>query len=182
MKLLGICGSLRVSSWNSRLLSLVPEFLPDDVRLDIQLIGDLPHYNADLDGERKPAVVQSLLDRVASADALLFVTPEYNYSIPGVLKNSIDWASRPAYKSPLAHKPAGIITASSSQAGGVRAQTHLKQVLGGTLTPVYPAPDLALAMVSSLFDSEGRLSDNGARERLQHYLTGFVAWIRTQTR
>ncbi len=182
MNILGIAGSLRAASWNARLLAEAAGMLPEDVKLERQTIGELPHYNADIDGDRKPAAVATLRERIEAADALLIFTPEYNYSIPGTLKNAIDWASRPAYQSPLAHKPAGIITASTSAIGGARAQAHLKQVLASTLSPVYPAPELALSAVASLFDEAGKLTDTGARERLQRYLNGFVAWVRSRPR
>ncbi len=176
MKLLGIAGSLRAASWHQRLLTEAAAMLPGGVTLERQPIDMLPHYNADLDGENPPAAVVALREAISAADALLFMTPEYNYSIPGVLKNAIDWASRPAYKSPLAGKPAGVITSSPGAIGGARAQAHLKLVLAGTLTPVYPAPELALSSVATLFDDEGRLADADTRKRLQRYLDGFVAW------
>ena len=110
------------------------------------------------------------------ATALLFSTPEYNHSIPGVLKNAIDWASRPAYESVLAHKPAGILSASKSFVGGARVQGHLHQVLDSTLTLVYPAPEFLVPQSGDKFDATGALQDADTARRLRSYLYGFVIW------
>lgn len=180
MKILGISGSLRVESWNTRLLQASAGVMPAGVEMTIREIGDLPHYNGDIDIEPKPPAVAGLLEAVEGADALLFATPEYNYSIPGVLKNAIDWASRPAYRSPLAHKPAGLMTAAPGPVGGARAQAHLKQVLGGTLTPVYPAPEFLVGMVAQKLDAQGRVTDAELERRLQRYVNEFIDWIQRQ--
>lgn len=178
VKILGISGSLRKDSANTRLLELAADCLPDSATLDIHSIGWLPLYNQDDDGDEKPVPVVELKTAVSEADALLIVTPEYNYGVPGVLKNALDWASRPAYKSPLAHKPAGIMSASASPIGGIRAQGQLKQILLGTLTPVYPAPEFCLPSALDAFDTEGRLRDSGSQKRLERYVEGFVDWVR----
>ena len=112
MKLLIILGSLRANSFSRKLADVTSGLLPDDVTPSIIDGGDLPLYNQDLDGDDKPPSVQKLLAQVKDADALLFITPEYNYGIPGPLKNLIDWASRPAYVSPLKDKPVMIIAQS----------------------------------------------------------------------
>ena len=183
MKILGWCGSLRKASFNLKLLQTAEKYLPEGVELEYLDCGTLPFYNADLDGERKPEPVARLLASCRICDAFLFATPEYNYSIPGVLKNAIDWASRPAYQSVMAHKPAGIISASIGQVGGARMQSHLRQVLGGTLTPLYPSPELLVAQAQGKFDAQGRLTDADTTTRLQHYIHGFVIWAgRTSAR
>lgn len=154
--------------------------LPDEVLWEVGSIGDLPLYNEELDSEQKPATVQQLLNQVSAADGLVIATPEYNYSVPGGLKNAIDWLSRPAYKSVLLHKPTLIMSASLSPSGGVRAQGHLKQILSGTLTPVYPAPEFALASAHTQFDN-GQLVDNAMQQRLQRLMNGFCVWVENGT-
>lgn len=176
MQLLGICGSLRKASFNLKLLLEAEQRLPEGVSLVHADCGDLPLYNEDLDGPIRPAPVERILAAIRSCDALLFATPEYNHSIPGVLKNTIDWVSRPAYASVLAHKPAGILSASKSFVGGARVQAHLHQVLDSTLTAVYPVPEFLVPQAADQFGEDGRLADQATAERLQRYLFGFVIW------
>ncbi len=177
MNILGISGSLRKASYNRLLLKTAGMLLDNHASLTLFDLDDIPLYNAELDGTDKPEPVQKLLNAISASDGLLFATPEYNYSIPGVLKNAIDWASRPAFKSVLANKPAAIISASQSAAGGVRAQVHLRDVLSSTLTPVYRAPDYFLPLAQSAFANTGELIDDTARERLKRYLDGYVEWL-----
>ncbi len=163
MKILGISGSLRAGSLNTRLLQSAQPLLPSTCELDIFNISNIPLYNADLDTDSKPEPVSSLLDTLAGCDALLIATPEYNYSIPGVLKNVLDWASRPAYKSVLAHKPAGIVSASKGLAGGARAQAQLRHVLSATLTSVYPSREYLLPAAGKAFDETGLLIEENKK-------------------
>ena len=116
-RLLGIPGSLRTGSYNRALLRAAAEVLPPGVGLDLLPLNDIPPYNADVQSEGDPAPVEELKRRIEAADALLIATPEYNYSIPGVLKNALDWASRPAKTSCLRKKPVGIIGASGGESG-----------------------------------------------------------------
>lgn len=175
--ILGISGSLRRGSFNSALLRAAVECVGSDAEVVIAEIGDLPHYNGDLDGDDKPAAVARLIEQVQAANALLIVTPEYNYSVPGVLKNAIDWLSRPAYRSPLAQKRTGIIGASMSPVGSARAQSHLRQILGGTITPVFPYPDFLAGAAHTKFDAEGTLTDEATREHLAKYVSAFLKWM-----
>ena len=175
--ILGISGSLRASSFNSALLRAAFECVGSDADVKIAEIGDLPHYNSELDRDDKPASVSRVIEQVQAASALLIATPEYNYSIPGVLKNAIDWVSRPAYQSPLAHKPTGILGASMSPVGSARAQSHLRQVLSGTVTPVFPYPDFLTGAAHTKFDAEGTLTDEATREHLAKYVSAFLKWI-----
>jgi len=176
MKILGVSGSLRKHSYNTGLLKNGADLLEQPASLVIYDLADIPFYNEDLDTAIKPGPVQAWLTAVAAADALLFATPEYNHSVPAVLKNAIDWASRPAFKSVLANKPAGILSSSTSLVGGARAQQHLKDVLGSTLTPVFPAPDYLLPLSQDSFTSDGKLINATAVRRLIRYLNDFVAW------
>ncbi len=177
MKLLGISGSLRKGSYNTRLLEAAVGLMPEGAELTIVGCGDIPHYNKDLDTENKPEDVLQLLQAVRYADGVLFATPEYNYSFSGVLKNAIDWASRPAYKSVLADKPCAIVSASQSLIGGARAQAHLRQVLSATLSPVVPTPPFLVPMAQDKFDTDGLLTDEDTRRRLARYMGEFVDWV-----
>lgn len=148
LKVLGISGSLRADSHNSRLLESASRVLPGDAELEVYTgLRDLPHYDQDLDDIDNPeAAVASLRSAIVDADAVLFVTPEYNGSIPGVLKNAVDWASRPAGKAPLRGKPAVAISSSPGQFGGVWAQADLRRVLSITGARVVDA-EFAVAKV-----------------------------------
>ncbi len=180
MRLLGISGSLRNGSYNTRLLELCRDRVPAGSDFTIYHGGALPFYDQDLDKDEKPAAVVELLDLVRKTDALLFATPEYNYSVPATLKNTIDWASRPAFNSVLKGRPAAIISASMSAFGGLRAQMHLKQILGATLTPVYPAPEFLLPQAHEVLSADGGVRDAGLEKRLREFLLGFVAWADKQ--
>jgi len=177
MKIIGITGSLRKDSYNTWLLNAVAEMTPEGVTFQLQKIDQLCLYNEDLDNETKPEPVVSFLNNVRHADALLFATPEYNYAIPGGLKNALDWASRPAFQSPLKLKPCGIVSASKSPIGGARAQADLKNVLSSTLSPVYPAIEYLLGSAQKMFDDSGKLIDETAKRRLKRYIEGFIDWV-----
>ena len=178
MNILGISGSLRSGSFNSLLLKAAAQSAESEgSSITIFNISDIPLYNADLDGASKPEAVLRLIDAIHKADGLVFATPEYNYSIPGVLKNAIDWASRPGFQSILAKKPSGIISASTSPLGGARAQIHLRNVLASTLTPVFLSPDFLLPFAQNAFDDNGALKDPKAIERLNRYIQGYLAWV-----
>ena len=177
MKVLAISGSLRKDSYNTRLLEAAEEVIGDRADIESFDIGKIPHYHGDQDGETKPQAVQELLDAIASADGLLIATPEYNYSLPGVLKNAIDWASRPAYKSVLKGKPTAILSASISATGGVRAQVHLRDILAGTLTPVLHAPDFLVPTAQDKFDETGKLTDEATQKMLERRMGDFLGWV-----
>lgn len=180
MNLVAISGSLRTGSLNSCLLRAAQQMLPENVSCTLASIADVPLYNEDIDGDNKPASVIELMELVAAADALLISTPEYNYGIPGGLKNALDWLSRPAFKSVLAHKPVAIMSASKSPAGGVRAQAHLKQVLGGVLATNYPAPEFAVPQAQQVFTDHGVLTDENVKARLTRFVTDYCAWVEKQ--
>ncbi|MBD3764664.1 MAG: NAD(P)H-dependent oxidoreductase [Rhodobacterales bacterium] len=140
-QILCFSGSLRAASSATALMRALAERLPQGIAADTADIGSLPHYNADHDGG--PAVAR-LIAQIGAADGLLFVTPEYNYSIPGVLKNAIDWASRPAYRSVLRGKSCLVISVSGGALGGVRAQAHPKFIPNGMLAEVFPWPEVVV--------------------------------------
>jgi chromate reductase len=176
MKLLIILGSLRANSFSRKLADATSGLLPEDVTPTIIDGGDLPLYNQDLDGDDKPPSVQKLLAQVMDADALLFITPEYNYGIPGPLKNLIDWASRPAYASPLKDKPVMIIAQSIAMAGGARAQLQLATVMGGTLARVFNCPSFLVSAVHEKFNDEGELTDEFMTILIRKVMEDFAHW------
>lgn len=176
MKVVAISGSLRQASFNSALLAAARPYFGEEVEWVEADIASIPLYNQDLDGDTKPAPVALLMDQIAGADALVIATPEYNYGIPGPLKNAIDWASRPAYRSVLAHIPTLLMSASMSPMGGVRAQGQLKQVLGGTLTPLFPCPEFAVGSAHVIF-KDGKLGDEATAQKLERLVQDFTAWV-----
>jgi chromate reductase len=177
LTMVAISGSLRRQSLNTALVRAVQEMVPEGSTLDLLEIGALPLYNADLDTEQPPAAVIAFKQRISAADAVLIATPEYNYGIPGPLKNAMDWASRPAYKAPFTQKPVAIMGASPGGGGTVRAQGQLKQVLLGMLSQVFPYPEMALTVAGERFDAEGRLTDARTREHLVAMLQQFMQWV-----
>jgi chromate reductase len=181
LRLLGIAGSLRAQSVNRRLLRAAIELAPEGVRVEDHPIADIPLYNGDLDVDGGPEPVRQLKEAIAAADGLLLVSPEYNYGVPGVLKNALDWASRPAYRSVLAHKPVAIAGASGSAVGTARGQGQLKQVLLGTISEVFPYPEVLVARASEKFDAEGRLVDEATRDALASFLLAYVEHLRRRS-
>jgi len=166
VRLLAISGSLRADSHNSRLLRIAAEEAPGGVELIVyDGLAAIPPYDADLDTSPAPPPVRRLRELIASSDGLVFSTPEYNSSIPGVLKNAIDWASRPRATTPLSGKPAGVMGASTGQFGAVWAQAELRKVLGSAGARVVDA-ELSLANADNSFDQEGKLTGEATREAL----------------
>jgi len=145
-KLLGISGSLRKGSLNTAILKTVAGAVSDRADIDIFSLEGVPLYNGDLDGDDKPAGVTALKNAITAADGLVIVSPEYNYSMPGVLKNAIDWASRPGFNSPLKGKPFIVMTSSMAFTGGVRAQAPISTVLQACLAVAVPGPQVVIAV------------------------------------
>ena len=173
---IGIAGSLRQGSYNRALLAAAVELSPPGLRIEPASIAEIPLFNGDVEAAGPPAAVLELKDRVRRADALLLVTPEYNYSVPGVLKNTIDWLSRKPDQ-PFAGKPTAIVGASNGYFGTVRSQQHLRAVAAATGMLVMPAPELMVTKAPEKFDAEGRLVDEHTRESLSRVLAAFEAWI-----
>ena len=180
MKVLVFVGSLRAAAFSRKLAQAVVGLAPDGAECEFADGRDLPLYDQDLDGEEKPASVQALLDQVTAAEALVFVTPEFNYGIPGPLKNAIDWASRPAYNSPLKGKPSWVIGLSLSPLGGVRAHDQLQTVLSGTLTPTLLGPSFLVPAVHEKFDGDGALTDELTKARIERTWPAFLEWSKAQ--
>jgi chromate reductase len=176
MKILGISGSLRAQSFNTSLLHAAFDMLPQGAELTVRSCADIPLYNEDLDVGPKPAAVADLNTAIAESDALILATPEYNHSIPGVLKNALDWISRPAFKSVMVGKPTGIISASKSFVGGARVQMHLRLVLDSMLVPVFPHTDVLVGAAADRVASDGVIKDSVTQTILKSYLEKFVRW------
>lgn len=179
----GIAGSLRTGSLNRALLRAARELAP--VGMEIRIfdgMADIPLYNQDVEALGDPEPVQALKRAIGEADALLVATPEYNHGVPGVLKNAIDWASRPAGGSVLARKPAAILGASPGVTGTARAQSQLRQAFVFTNTPVVPQPEILVYRAHEKFDADGRLTDEKTREFVGKLLHELVDWTRRLSR
>jgi len=168
MKILAVSGSLRAGSHNTQLLRAAVEAAPEGVEVELWSgIGDLPHYDQDLDSPQElPASVRRLREEWAAADAILFASPEYNGSIPGVLKNAVDWASRPRGEAPLLNKTVAVVGASMGQFGAMWAQADLRKVLGTAGARVV-GDELPVTHAHEKFDAEGRLLDGELFDRLR---------------
>lgn len=176
--ILGVAGSLRAGSYNLNLLVAAGEVLPTGASLEVVTLHEIPPYNADVQAQGDPEAVLNLKRRVAEADAVLIATPEYNYSIPGVLKNAIDWVSRPPKLCSLRKKPVGIIGASSGESGTMRGQLAIRQVFVFLDSYVMAQPELRVSNAGQRFDEAGVLVDEELRARLRTYLAALVEWTR----
>jgi len=175
--ILGIVGSLRQGSYNHFALKAAQELLPDGATLSLVELGGIPLYNQDLEAA-PPDTVLAFKDRILAADAILFATPEYNYSLPGVLKNAIDWASRPYGKSAWTGKPAAVFGASVGAFGSARAQYHLRQILVALNMPVVNQPEVMIGNASRRFEEDGRLIDDTTRILIRKLLEALVQLAR----
>jgi chromate reductase len=176
---MGIAGSLRRGSYNRWLINAALELAPPLLTIVTFPLDEIPLYDADYDADHlRPPEVTLLKQTLAESDALLIATPEYNHSVPGVLQNAIDWASRPGLKSPLVGKPVGIMGASAGAFGTARAQQQLKLVLMSTLALVMPHPGVLVAQAADKFDASGALVHEPTRQFLAKFLTDLEAWVR----
>ena len=176
LNVLGLCGSLRQASYNLAALRAAQALAPGaGMQIDIADISDLPLYNEDVYAQGFPAPVERLRNQIRAADALLFVTPEYNYSMSGVSKNAMDWASRPP-EQPFAGKPAAIMGASPGALGSARAQYHLRQTL--VFLDVHPLnkPEVMIGAAHERFDAQGQLIHEPTREFIGKLLAALAAW------
>ncbi len=176
----GVGGTLRQGSYSGFLLKNSSRLMPAGSRLEVIDLTGIPLFNQDRVGI-PDGTVKKFKDDIAVADGVLFVTPEYNYSIPGVLKNAIDVASFPAQDSPFRGKPAGIMSSSTGIFGGMRAQYHLRQVLVYLQMHVMPAPEFFLDRANSKFDDKGNLTDEESKKRISKFLVLFTEYVRKFT-
>jgi chromate reductase, NAD(P)H dehydrogenase (quinone) len=172
--ILGIAGSLRQHSYNRAALRAAQELAPNGATIETFDIDGLPGFSQDLEAS-PPAKVAELKRRIRSCDALLLVTPEYNYSVPGVLKNAIDWASRPYGDSAWNGKPVAIMGASSGDLGSARAQYHLRQMFVFLNMYAVNQPEVMIANAAKKFDDQGNLTDETSRKLIGQLLEQLVA-------
>jgi len=170
-----VVGSLRKDSFNRKLADALARMAPKDLEFKQLRIDDLPLYNQDDDANPSAAAVR-LKQEIGAASGVLFVTPEYNRSIPGVLKNAIDHASRPYGKSAWAGKPAGVIGVSVGATGTAMSQQHLRNVLAYLDMPTLGQPEAFIQMKDGLFDADGSIGE-ASRKFLQDYVDRYVAWV-----
>lgn len=182
MTVIGLSGSLRRGSLNTALLQAARDVAPDDLKIEIASLCDVPLYDGDLEAEKGvPAAVQALKDRIAGADGLLLATPEYNSSIPGVFKNAIDWLSRPTadIARVFGDRPVALMGATPGPGGTILAQAAWLQVLRTLGTRPWCGPRMMVSRADTLFDGAGKLTDEALRKRLRAFLEGFARFIRS---
>jgi chromate reductase len=170
-------GSLRKASFNRKIAHVLVGIAPDDLKLEIVEIGDLPLYNEDLDEGTPPTAWTAFRDKVKGFDAVLFITPEYNRSVPAVLKNALDVGSRPYGKSVWSGKPGAVISVSPGGIGGFGANHHLRQSLVFLDVPALQQPEAYIGGVGNLLDESGKLTNDNTRKFLTAFMATFGKWI-----
>jgi chromate reductase len=183
MNILTLCGSVRAKSYNASLIRALPKLAPGGMTFTpAPLIVNIPHYDADMQqASGPPAVAVELGNAIREADGVLIASPEYNYSIPGTLKNAIDWVSR-LPNQPFAGKPVLIQSVSAGAVGGARMQHHLRQILVFVDSLVFARPEVMIGMASSKFDEAGELTDDPTRDLVRAQLAGFVSFVKRLAR
>ena len=176
MHFLGFAGSLRRASYNRGLIRAAAELAPTGIVVDVFELAEIPLYNQDVEDAGEPASVVAFKAAIARADALLVATPEYNHGIPGVLKNAIDWASRPRVTSPLRDRSVAVTGASPGTGSTARAQAQLRDAFVFTGACVMPLPELLIGGAGHLFDHHGDLTDPETRTRLVELMEALRAW------
>ena len=178
LHLISICGSLRKGSFNAAVQRSLPELAPAGLTITTSPgIGDLPLYDADVQAQGFPKAVTDMAEAIRKADGVIFCSPEYNYSIPGVLKNAIDWISR-LDKQPFANKPVLIQSASQGVIGGARMQHHLRQVMVFVEALVFNKPEVMIGQVQNKVDHDLKLTDQATRDIIKQQLAGFDKFVR----
>ncbi len=177
IRVLGLAGSLRRQSYNKALLRAALEVVPQDMEIETFDLEGIPPFNQDLEQD-PPARVRLFKERIRAADAILIATPEYNYSMPGVLKNAIDWASRPYGDNAFDGKPVAIMGASIGMLGTARAQYHLRQSCVFLNMHPLNQPEVMVPTAQDKVDAQGNLADGKSREKISQLLTALAAWTR----
>jgi len=175
--ILGFAGSLRKGSYNKALLHAASGLMPKDAKLGIFGLEGIPPFNQDLE-DHMPEKVKNFRAKIKAADALLIATPEHNYSVLGVLKNAIDWASRPYDDNSFEGKPVAIMSASPGMLGGARAQYHLRQILVSLNMHAINRPEVIVASADEKIDEKGNLTDEKTRKKVRQLLEGLVGWTK----
>jgi len=178
LRVLALNGSLRAASYNGLLLREAETLAPPELTIRRFGLGEIPPYNADIELAGEPPSVAALRAEVSGAGALLIASPEYNYGVPGVLKNAIDWISRPPGSTPFRRKPVAIMGASTGQSGTMRMQIQLRTSLQSVEAYVMPKPEMVVAHCRDKFGSDGRLTDERTREHLRGFLAAMLDWCR----
>ncbi|MEZ5961071.1 MAG: NADPH-dependent FMN reductase [Hyphomonadaceae bacterium] len=176
VRLLGVAGSLRSGSINRALLRAAVKLAPEGMMIETFDLTEVPLYNGDIEAAGDPPGVAAFKDAIRASDAVLFVTPEYNHGVPGVMKNAVDWASRPARDAALNGKPVGIIGASPGQTGTARGQSQLRQAFEFTNSFCMPQPEILVFRALEKFDANGELTDAKTAEFLSKYLEALRVW------
>lgn len=174
--ILGICGSLRGKSFNRDTLLAAAEVMPSTMRLSIANYDAIPLFNQDIQDQGIPAAVTQLAQDISAADAVLIASPEYNFSISGVLKNAIDWLSRVPVQ-PFKDKPVALMSATAGPVGGARHQYEVRKILGGLDALVLTRPEVFINLCQTRFDAEGKLVDAAARKAVFDQMLAFERWI-----
>lgn len=177
LRILGICGSLRRNSYNHMALSVAGQLMPESMVLTVATIADVPLYCKDVEDVGLPPAVAQLRDELMNADAILIASPEYNFSVSGVLKNTIDWLSR-CQPQPLKDKPVAILSATQGPLGGARNQYDLRKILGCLEAIVMPKPEVFIGTCHTKFDAQGQLIDETSRRIISDQQHAFERWIK----
>jgi chromate reductase len=178
LSFLGNAGSLRAASYNRGLIRAAIDLARPGTTVTAWELGEIPLFNADVEALGDPPPVAAFKAAINGADALVIATPEYNHCVPGVLKNAIDWASRPARRSVLTNKPVAVLGASTGRGGTARAQAHLRDGLAYTNGLVLPLPEVLVDLAADKFDAEGNLHDEATRGEVRDLLVSLSAWTR----
>lgn len=179
MDILAIVGSLRQGSYNRAVLRAVEELAPDGMKILEHPLDDVPLYNFDVEQQGDPEPVAAMKAAIAAADALLIITPEYQHGVPGMLKNALDWASRPPKESPLKGKPVAIMGASPGMTGTARAQSQLRQTLVYNGCPILPPPEVLVAKVHDKVE-DGVVTEEATRGFIEDALARLASWLDTE--
>lgn len=178
LRIVGVPGSLRRGSFNRALLRAAVEVAPEELEIGVHPLDDVPLYDGDVEAAGVPPGVAALRAAVETADGVLIVTPEYNHGVPGVMKNAVDWLSRPPRPQAFDGKPVGIMGATPGRFGTRASQYQLRQSLTPLNAYVMPQPQMLVLGARELFDDDLQLTDQGTRERLGSFLGAFAAWVR----
>ena len=176
MDIVGICGSARSQSFNRMVLNLAGECMPAPMKLSTMEWGDVPPFNADVLAAGMPESVRAVRERIRKADGVVIVTPEYNFSVPGMLKNLIDWISR-GEDQPFHNKPVAILSATTGPLGGARVQYDLRKVLLFLNTAVLVKPEIFVGNAAQKFDANGQCTDTLTRDFVTSQMKAFEQWI-----
>lgn len=177
LRILGICGSLRRGSYNQMALNVAGQLMPEGMSLSVADIADVPMYNKDVEDAGLPASVARLRDQLLAADGVLIASPEYNFSVTGALKNTIDWLSR-CQPQPFKDKPVTMLSATMGPVGGARNQYDLRKILGCLEAIVLPKPEIFINICHTKFDAQGQLTDEPTRKIMSDQQDAFERWIR----